>query len=339
MMPVIVLAMSFTLLPNEPEVLSRIDQLHHPQGLFLDRTSDPSTISCAATGFGVLALSEGVKRGYREHDAVLSLARTAFHKTVTANPARNRGWLSHFTDPDGLPKSYSEVSTIDTAIFYAGMLRAAEILGDPQFLTEVRTWMARIDLDYVLRDGYFLHGFRWPALMETEDQPAGQPLPEPEFIPHTWNDSSEGVILYRLFQLPFQFQIRRTDYPLFVYCYPLCFFNEPEYETLLNEAIEYQLNRFGYWGITATSGPTGYAVDDPNLISPILISAVGVKYPEHLNKLQALELSSAAISYHLPTRWVSSDDLTIDLASAYVLYARWTPKPLAEAPVAQLVKP
>ncbi len=90
MFAVTLLAISSLFSSNEAAFLDRVDALRHPDGLFLDRGSDKTTISSAATGFGVLALAEGANRGLRNPDDVAKIARTAFEKTTEANPAKSR---------------------------------------------------------------------------------------------------------------------------------------------------------------------------------------------------------------------------------------------------------
>lgn len=330
MLAVVLLPMALFFGGNEPKYLDRIENLRTESGLFADRLSDRSTISTAATGLGLLALSEGASRGFRDRTEVACLVRSAFEKTVQANPARNRGWLSHFTESDGTPKRSSEVSTIDTAIFYAGLLQAARLLEDEALFASIQSSLDQVDTRLVLRDGVFLHGFNWRS-------DSAESREHREFIPYKWNDSSEGAILYRLFDLPFPLQIRRTDYPLFVYAYPLCFFDDPAYETLLQQAIEEQIARFGYWGVTSTDGPEGYVTLDRNVISPVLIGGIATKFPQYLESLTSLMIQPSAVSMHLPTGWTDGDDLTIDLASAYVLFSRWTREQSVVSPKEVLV--
>ncbi len=325
MFTVTLLAITSLFSSNEAAFLDRVDALRHQDGLFLDRSSDPTTVSSAATGFGVLALAEGASRGLRNPEDVSKIARVAFDKTTQANPPRNRGWLSHFTDTNGKPKPTSEVSTIDTAIFYAGMLRTAELLRDEELKADVRSKLNAIDKNMVLRDGVFLHGFYWPdeACISVDlDDPNVDC--KPDMIPYTWNDSSEGLILYRLFEMPFPLQITRMDYPLFVYAYPLVFFDVPEYEDYLQEAIRQQIDQYGYWGMTSTDGPTGYVTFSKEVISPILIGAITTKYPQYLDPIKSIAIKASVVSMHVPTGWTSSDELTIDIASAYILYAKWS---------------
>jgi hypothetical protein len=333
MLYVSVLAISIMFTPAEDALLTRIEKNLVPNGMFLDRTSDPETISSAATGMGSLAMAYGAERGFRSPVEVRRLIRSGFENTINANPSRNRGWLSHFTDRQGVPKKGSEVSTIDTALFYFGILRASQILHDIELTNLVTTKLKEIDVQFVMRDKIFIHGFRWD---ETSTEPAANA--QPIFINYLWNDSSEGVILYKLFNLDFKFAIRRVDYPLFVYSYPLCFFEDNTYMDLLQEAVDYQIAKYGYSGVTATDGPHGYTIYDQNLISPLLLSAVGVQFPQALKTLKQFSIDPSVGSYYIPSGWVNRDDLTIDLSCAYILLAQWdafdaTGKTIIQAPV------
>ncbi len=320
---------SLLFLGDESGYLNRIESMRNEKGLYLDRRSNPTVVSTAATGLGVLALAEATSRGLRDHAATTKIVRCAFEQTVNSNLERNRGWLSHFTDASGVPKNSSEVSTIDTAIFYSGLLQASRLLNDQVLEAAIRESLSRIDIQLVLRNGIFLHGFCWKETSirspdETTQLDKNDGSDAPQFIPHLWNDSSEGVILYHLFGLPFPMQITRTDYPLFVYAYPLCFFDDPVYDQFLREAIEGQISRLGYWGVTATDGPNGYVTCDSEVISPILIGGIATKYPKYLEPLRSIKIEATTGSMHLPSGWKSSDDLTIDLSSAYILFSRWS---------------
>lgn len=277
-------------------------------GLALDRRSDRTTVSCAATGFTAYALALMAKR-QSDRDEVLETVQTGFRTTLSQNPPENGGWLYHFTDENGVGKPWSEVSTIDSAIFYLGFLRAAETLGDEGFLSEVRQAIAEVDREMVLRDGYFLHGFYW----HNDEQ---------RFLQYLWNDTSEGVMLYKLFDMPFEPRILRHDYPLFAYYYPLCFFDLPRYERLLHDAVTYQFGRYGYTGITASDGPNGYQADDPTLISPLTLFALSSIFPEARSTLAKYAVDQMVPAYHVGSGWTASDRVTIDYGSAYILIVR-----------------
>ncbi|HEX6985551.1 MAG TPA: hypothetical protein VF170_09250, partial [Planctomycetaceae bacterium] len=286
-----------------------LDDVVLPNGLVLDRRSDRDTVSCAATGFTAYALALMADRGSADPTEVRAILRSGFRSTLAATPERNRGWLYHFTDATGRPKSWSEVSTIDSAIFYLGFLRAAETLEDAELYSEVRAAVDRVDVEFLLRDGYFLHGLRWFGNA-------------PHFIPYTWDDTSEGVMLYRLFGLPFEPRVVRHDYPLFVYYYPLCFFDDPTYAEHLRKAVAYQIEHYGYTGVTAGDGPHGYQAHDPKLISPLALFALSGLLPEARATLTKYGVDHMVPTYHVGSGWMAPDRVTIDYASAYILMVR-----------------
>ena len=324
MLTATLLAVTFFVSPPEPELVQRIDTLQLENGLFLDRSSAPNTVSSAATGLGSYALAIAAQRGLVDKERVVHRLRSAVQITLAANPSRNRGWLSHFTDASGYPKDWSEVSTIDTALFYLGVHNAARVLELPDLMRTIEHARHKIDLPFVLRDGRFLHGFTWQKNHIGTD---------PDFIPHLWNDSSEGMLLYKLFEQEFRYEIRRVDYPLFVYLYPLMFFEDADYLSLAGEAIEYQMKKLGHTGVTATDGPAGYTIADDQLISPLLLSAIGPRFPSAVETIQKYSLDPMVAAYYIPSGWTNTDDLTIDLASAYILIATWHRAPQPTEPL------
>ena len=314
--------------------------LRLPNGLVLDRDSDRHTVSAAATGLVSYALAVLADRGVGDRRDVEMHLRNAFDATLAANPAENRGWLSHFTGPSGEPKRFSEVSTIDTALFYAGVLRAAEVLGLTDLEARVRDAVASVDVPWMLRDGVFLHGLTW----ETPPRPGV----EPRFLPYTWNDTSEGVILYRLFGVPFRPGTHRTDLPLFTYFYPLVLWPDweapgsgrpggvgwgepagappfryvgPDYRKLLAAALKWQHATLGHAGVTAADGPGGYTAFRPTLVSPLMLSSLAPKYAEAADTLRDHDLDATQAAYDLDAGWDAPDRLAIDYASYFLLRA------------------
>jgi hypothetical protein len=60
----------------------------------------------------------------------------------------------------------------------------------------------------------------------------------------------------------------------------------------------------------------------------------------YLEALKSLVIQVSAVSMHLPTGWIDNDDLTIDLASAYILFSKFSREAMAPhaAPVATEVE-
>jgi hypothetical protein len=86
------------------------------------------------------------------------------HHTVAALP-RADGWLPHFISrgPDGRYTIHpgTEYSTVDTSLYYHGMILAAQILGDTDTLAELTGEVRGLRFDRLRGpDGWVNHGFR-----------------------------------------------------------------------------------------------------------------------------------------------------------------------------------
>ena len=156
-----------------------------------------------------------------------------------------------------------------------------------------------MDVEWMRQGPYLTHGLHWRGDV-------------PEFIPYVWDDYSEGVILYRTFNLEWKPRRVTYDLPLFVYYFPLAFFDDDEMVTHLRAAVAYQKRTYGCWGLTACDGPNGYTVGDPDLISPLAILTVAPYIPEAGDYLARLGVPSDTPSLHRKTRWTSTDRLGID---------------------------
>jgi len=290
---------------EETEFVKIFKSITLKDGRVLDRSSDVNTISSASTGLVSYAKIISAKRGYLDLAQTKNEVYNGFRETVSRNPSKNLGWLYHFTDLEGNPVKNSEVSTIDTAIFFFSFLKISEIVSDPIFQTEVRSYMNKIDLDIVFKNGYFKHGWIW---VESEKH----------MIDIFWENSDECVILYRLFDKPFVPKYRIISFPLFVYYYPLCFFVDKDQIELLKQAVEFQKRKYNYIGVTACDDENGYQIGSPNVFSPLSIYAAS-KYSdlakEELNKIPCNRLTGSFNE----RGWVSSDVIGIDYASCYII--------------------
>ncbi len=105
------------------------DSANPVSGMTPDRTSN-SVVSLAGVGYQLASLCIGVDRGWVTRDQ--AEARTLkILRTLAANPANRKfGLFYHFVDGEtaGQPKDAPEqvVSTIDTAIFFGGLITASE---------------------------------------------------------------------------------------------------------------------------------------------------------------------------------------------------------------------
>lgn len=276
-----------------------------PNGLVLDRISDRTTVSCASTGLVAYSKAILVKKGKLERNSTRDLIKKGFDNTIKNNPESNNGWLYHFTDENGIAKPYSEVSTIDTVLFYLGHLKAAETLQDEVFIAKIRDHISKINYSMVMRDNYFLHGFY---------NQNGSII----YINELWDDYNEGVLIYRLFSMDFKPIIVSYDLPLFVYYYPLCFFNDQEYVDELKNAVSFQKNKFGYIGITACDGPEGYQIGDPDVVSPLSLYAASKFSDLAKRELENISHYRLVPSFSKSSNWVALDKTLIDFASCYI---------------------
>jgi hypothetical protein len=132
------------------------DRAHRPVGSF---------DAVPATGLFALATSVAWTKGIVERPFA-ERALHGIHRTIAALP-RPDGLLPHFImrDRSGRYAIHpgTEYSTVDTSLYYHGMILAAQILGDGGTLAELQREVQEIHFDdNKLRDadGWVCHGFR-----------------------------------------------------------------------------------------------------------------------------------------------------------------------------------
>ena len=165
-------------------------------GLVLDRSDNKNICSVATSGFDM-----AVQAISNPKIAPIKIRQTL--KTIRTL-SNNRGWLYHFLDRQGRPVHGTEVSSIDTAIFYAGALQAAKRLKNKELIQEVDEDIHKIDIKWMIENSpshkRICHGLR-----------------NGNFIPYEWDEYNEGIIIYNLFNLPFKPTKIKYDLPLFAY--------------------------------------------------------------------------------------------------------------------------
>ena len=271
-------------------------------GLVYDRQSNSNICSIATLGFDmdVQAISA------TKHLISFDEAKKRINNTlsiVTIRKDGNRGWLYHFIHPNGTPIVGSEVSTIDTAIFYAGALQASLRLHDKILEQKVRDLIGQIDIQWMIKNSpsgkRLCHGLRYTG----------------DFIPCELDEYNEGIIAYHIFNVPFKPTKIRFDLPLFVYYYPLCFIHDdPKLKIYLQLAIAWQKEHYGYVGVTATDTEYGYSSLAIGYVSPVALYCVGEPIP--------YDLPATLHSYCIKTKWESSDRIGIDEGAAVLMKNR-----------------
>jgi hypothetical protein len=266
-----------------------VEQSGLTTGQVLDRAAffgnngkrDPRTnASIAATGFGLTALCIGDVRGYLPHDQ----ARAQVLRTLNYhahNLPHEHGFFYHFNDVDtGKPASWSEVSSIDTALLLCGVLTArAHFSNDKEIVDLATVIYNRVEWPWMLRDqNLFSMGWRpktgfitssWNHYCEMMMIPLlalGSPTHPVD--PSVWKAFSRPLMRYKKF-----IYISGSD-PLFVHQYSHAYFdfrhkrddfaNYFENSVIATRAHEQFCLDLGtpyskdYWGISASDSKTGY---------------------------------------------------------------------------------
>ena len=280
-------------------------------GLVQDRATSSNIFSLAATGFGMDVWAIMAKEGKMPCSQALGWINQALDFAENKNPQRNRGWLYHFVDENGLPQLNSEVSTIDTAIFYWGAKQAAKRLEDKNLLVRVEKMISKIDVKWMIENSpskkIICHGFRWQ-----KDKVV--------FLPYEWGDNSEGVLIYRLFKISFKPVYTNFNLPLFVYYFPMCFLAKEEFLPSLKKAMDFQKISFGHSGITATDTEIGYQIYSQEYISPLSLYAISSFDSSAREELELRKLSPKVHSQNWKTGWKSEDRIGIDEGAAILLH-------------------
>lgn len=164
-------------------------------GLIRDKTDSAAPASIAAIGLALTALPILVERGVvaREFAPALALRRLRFFRDSPHGPEPDatgyKGFYYHFLDMKSGRRVWNcELSTIDSAFLFAGMLTCAAYFdGDSEEEVEVRRLAdelyRRADWCWALDGGPALsHGWR----------------PENGFIPYRWHGYDEALLVYIL---------------------------------------------------------------------------------------------------------------------------------------------
>jgi hypothetical protein len=170
-------------------------ETHPSNGLVADKTAPDWPASIAATGLALTSYPVAVERGLLSKHAAIkrTLATLRFFRDSPQGEEPDatgyRGFYYHFLDMQSGRRAWQcELSTVDSAFLFAGMLAAAAYFNDDT--TEQReirdiaqTLYRRADWQWAqAADGTIGHGWR----------------PESGFIPHRWQGYDEGLLLYVL---------------------------------------------------------------------------------------------------------------------------------------------
>jgi hypothetical protein len=273
-------------------------------GLIPDRIPSATPCSIAAVGFGLSAVCIGIDHGWITRAEGMARVRTTLHTFLNGSQGEGaagtigyKGWFYHFLDMNTarryLPFN-TELSSIDTALFLAGVLHARQYFdradpGEAEIRAAAETLFNRVD---------------WAWMAQGTDVLAMGWRPGTGFLSANWVGYNEAMLLYLLAlgtasnPLPASAWNRWTagyrwgtyyeqSYvpfaPLFGHQYSHCwvdfrhwadaymnarnctYFENSRRATLAQRAycIANPAARIGYssnvWGLTACDGPNGYA--------------------------------------------------------------------------------
>jgi hypothetical protein len=265
-----------------------VEQASAATGQVLDRAVNQNTTgaidprrmaSVSATGFGLTALCIADQRGFQPHAQVVEQVRRTlrFHADVLPH---DHGFFSHFNDREtGKLFGNSEVSSIDSAIFFCGALTArAYFPQDAEIVKLATSLYERVDWPWMLnggptfsmglRKGKFLEA-RWNHYCELMMIPLlAMASPTHPVSADVWTAFSRPRIKYAGFDY-----ISASD-PLFVHQYSHAWFDfrfkrdqfadyfaNSILATRAHEAFCLALGKpylEDYWGISASDSEHGY---------------------------------------------------------------------------------
>jgi len=239
-----------------------------------------SAATIAGVGFALSVYPVGVERGWMTREKAIELTRTTL-RFFAEKMEHKHGFFYHFVDMHtGARAMNCEISSIDTALFLAGALFAAQYYKDSEIQQLAQQLYQRADW------AWMCNGDRYPSMGWT---------PENGFIKATWDHYSEGLLLYilalgaREHALPTEaWDFRRLwgrykehvyliNQPLFTHQFPQVwldlrgkrdahanYFASSVQATLANRQFcldlrqSYQTFSENCWGLTACIGPDNY---------------------------------------------------------------------------------
>jgi hypothetical protein len=176
-------------------LLYYLHETNPDNGLVRDKTDPAAPCSIAAMGMALATLPVVIERGvlFRPFAAKLARRRLRFLHDLPQGPQPDasgyKGFFYHFLDIEtGRRVWHCELSTIDSAFLFAGLLTAATYFDhDTADEAEIRrladVLYRRADWNWVRNGGPTLtHGWR----------------PETGFLPYRWQGYDEGLLLYVL---------------------------------------------------------------------------------------------------------------------------------------------
>lgn len=162
----------------------------HPlTGLVRDSTISGSRASIAGSGMALGSIIVAAERGLMSRDAAVERALRALRFLSMATHSSMNGFFYHFVDCEtGERAGKCEVSTIDSALLFAGALAATEYFdAENEAENEIRT----LGLSLYLRADWMWMSPRAPVISHGW-------TPEKGFLRFDWRGYNEALLLYIL---------------------------------------------------------------------------------------------------------------------------------------------
>jgi hypothetical protein len=284
---------SIPLLLEKAAIQFFLDHTNKETGLVRDRAKNfiptPENnrmASLAATGMGFAVLANAAQRGLIDtgiaHEQILRALRFTEEKLY-----QREGWFYHFVDwQTGERFDRSEVSTIDTAWFFAGGLYAAMIFPGGEIEERVNRLFLNVNFADMMTDGGRLPNKKTLSMGWT---------PENGYLPYQWDTYAEQILLlflglghpqrpvaleaweeWRRKNISHDLPILGSHLPLFIHQYSHLFI---DFRNFNDEGTNYFTNSVnatladrgfcradgsfetyedGFWGLSAGDSPDGY---------------------------------------------------------------------------------
>lgn len=174
-----------------------VDRSHPVTGFTKDRSrnfvkedsDDHFVASIAAIGFALSAYGIGAERGWISRTEAIKLSRKTLKSCIEIAP-KHRGWFYHWLNWEtGKREWNSEVSTIDSSIFWCGMILNERALKDKEISRMSDKILSQIDWKYMLTND----GAKPNKLTVTMGF-----IPEKGFIEAEWSEYWESAMVYLL---------------------------------------------------------------------------------------------------------------------------------------------
>lgn len=187
-------------------------------GMVPDRTSQPRLVSVAGVGFQLSAFCIGVERGWVTRTEASERALRIVRALESQTSNRRFGMFYHFIDGDtgGFPSGTPEdgVSTVDSALLFAGLLTAGEYFGGEVAALADKLYAGADWNAFILKDGVAEYERGVISLAWAPDDPK-HPEGPGKLKPYGWVDAGDEHRLVTFLAVASPDPAHRVDAPVY----------------------------------------------------------------------------------------------------------------------------